>query len=63
MVMFIGGHADYDLESWQLRTQNLSLPTSQAFWKTRRPDEAADYRAAKRYVYGKKISQTLQSVE
>ena len=39
------------------------LPTSQAFWKTRRPDEAADYRAARRYVYGEKISQTLKSVE
>ena len=32
------------------------LPTSQAFWKTRRPDEVADYRAVRRYVYGKKIS-------
>ena len=32
-------------------------------FKTRRPDEAADYRATKRYVYEKKISQTLQSVE
>ena len=39
------------------------LPTSQAFWKTRRPDEAADYRAARRYVYAKKISETLKSVE
>ena len=26
-------------------------------------DEVADYRAAKRYVYGKKISETLESVE
>ena len=37
------------------------LPTSQAFWKTRRPDEAADYRAVRRYVYPKKISETLKS--
>ena len=41
----------------------ILLPTSQAFWKTRRPDEAADYRAARRYVYPKKISETLKSVE
>ena len=41
----------------------LLLPTSQAFWKTRRPDEAADYRAARRFVCAKKISQTLQNVE
>ena len=39
------------------------LPTSQAFWKTRRPDEVADYRAVRRYVYPKKISETLKSVE
>ena len=31
--------------------------------KTRRPDEAADYRAMRMYVYGKKISETLKSVE
>ena len=41
----------------------MLLPTSEAFWKTRRPDEAADYRAARRYVYPKKISETLKSVE
>ena len=40
-----------------------SLPTSQAFWKTRRPDEAADYRAVRRFVCAEKISQTLQNVE
>ena len=39
------------------------LPTSQAFWKTRRPDEAADYRAVRRFVCAEKISQTLQNVE
>ena len=31
--------------------------------ETRRCDEAADYRAARRYVYAKKISETLKSVE
>ena len=42
---------------------SLLLPTGQAFWKTRRPDEAEDYRATKRYVYGKKNLTNAQSVE
>ena len=53
-----------------IRTRGVSdilakelLPTSQAFWKTRRPDEAADYRAVRRFVCAEKISQTLQNVE
>ena len=44
-------------------TMQVLLPTSQAFWKTRRPDEAADYRAVRRFVCAEKISQTLQNVE
>ena len=70
--VFVTGYkkmeVDQDLPSAALCSPNCAcqlslLPTSQAFWKTRRPDEAADYRAVRRFVCAEKISQTLQNVE
>ena len=58
-VIFLSPLADKPYSQYIL--QLLSM--SQAFWKPRRPDEAADYRTARTYVYAKKISETLKSVE